>query len=183
MGSRGDAYDNAQAESFMSTLKTELVDRRFWPTRNDARQAIFDYIEGWYNPRGRHSALGHMSPADHEKITRRQRRLTKSLHPSGSTPPLPIAVPADAHAPSTPPLRSSVPNRRPRKRPAQAHRLCTQPAPFTSLHDANPRLVSSRRLGRAGAARSWRASSTRLDRQPGGERRTPRRTRGRPGLP
>ena len=69
MGSRGDAYDNAQAESFVSTLKTELIDRRSWPTRNDARQAIFDYIEGWYNPRRRHSALGYKSPAEYEKIT------------------------------------------------------------------------------------------------------------------
>ena len=69
MGSRGDAYDNAQAESFMSTLKTELVDRRSWPTRDAAQRAIFDYIEGWYNPRHRHSALGYMSPADYEKTT------------------------------------------------------------------------------------------------------------------
>jgi putative transposase len=69
MGSRGDAYDNAQAESFMSTLKTELIDRRSWPTRDDARRAIFDYIEGWYNPRRRHSALGYQSPAEYEKMT------------------------------------------------------------------------------------------------------------------
>jgi putative transposase len=62
MGSRGDAYDNAQAESFMSTLKTELIDRRSWPTRDDARRAIFDYIEGWYNPHRRHSALGYKAP-------------------------------------------------------------------------------------------------------------------------
>jgi transposase InsO family protein len=53
----------------MSTLKTELIDRRSWPTRDDARRAIFDYIEGWYNPRRRHSALGYQSPADYEKIT------------------------------------------------------------------------------------------------------------------
>lgn len=66
MGSRGDAYDNAQAESFMATLKTELIDRRSWPTRDDARRAIFDYIEGWYNPRRRHSALGYHSPAEYE---------------------------------------------------------------------------------------------------------------------
>jgi len=68
MGSRGDAYDNAQAGSFMSTLKTELIDRRSWPTRDDARRAIFDYIEGWYNPRRRHSALGYKSPIEYEKI-------------------------------------------------------------------------------------------------------------------
>jgi putative transposase len=69
MGSRGDAYDNAQAESFMSTLKTELIDRRSWPTRDDARRAIFDYIEGWYNTHRRHSALGYHSPAHYENIT------------------------------------------------------------------------------------------------------------------
>jgi putative transposase len=66
MGSRGDAYDNALAESFMSTLKTELVDRRSWPTRQQARTAIYDDIEGWYNPRRRHSALGYLSPAEFE---------------------------------------------------------------------------------------------------------------------
>jgi putative transposase len=69
IGSRCDAYDNAQAESFMTTLKTELIDRRSWPTRDVARRAIFDYIEGWYNPRRCHSALGYHSPADYEKIT------------------------------------------------------------------------------------------------------------------
>jgi putative transposase len=66
MGSRGDAYDNALAESFMATLKTELIDRRSWPTRHAARTAIYDYIEGWYNPRRRHSALGYQSPAQFE---------------------------------------------------------------------------------------------------------------------
>jgi len=65
MGSRG-AYDNALAESFMSTLKTELVDRRSWPSRHQARTALYDYIEGWYNPRRRHSALGYLSPAEFE---------------------------------------------------------------------------------------------------------------------
>lgn len=72
MGSRGDAYDNALAESFMSTLKTELVDRRSWPTRQAARTAIYDYIEGWYNPRRRHSALGYLSPAEFEAQHHRQ---------------------------------------------------------------------------------------------------------------
>ncbi len=60
------AYDNALAESFMSTLKTEVVDRRSWPTRQAARMAIYEYIEGWYNPRRRHSALGYLSPAQFE---------------------------------------------------------------------------------------------------------------------
>jgi putative transposase len=73
MGSRGDAYDNALAESFMATLKTELIDRRSWPTRQAARTAIYDYIEGWYNRRRRHSALGYLSPAEFEAQHHRRR--------------------------------------------------------------------------------------------------------------
>jgi putative transposase len=68
MGSVGDAYDNALAESFIATLKTELVDRRSWPTRQQVRVAVYDYIEGFYNPRRRHSALGYLSPAEFERI-------------------------------------------------------------------------------------------------------------------
>jgi putative transposase len=60
------------AESFMPTLKTELIDRRSWPTRQAARTAIYDYIEGWYNPRRRHSALGYLSPAEFERIHHRR---------------------------------------------------------------------------------------------------------------
>jgi putative transposase len=66
MGTVGDAYDNAMAESFFATLECELIDRRSWPTKTDARMALFTYIEGWYNPRRRHSALGQMSPANFE---------------------------------------------------------------------------------------------------------------------
>jgi putative transposase len=72
MGSVGDAYDNAMVESFFATIKTELLDRRSWPTRQEARLAIYEYIEGWYNPRRRHSALGYRSPADYEKIHRKE---------------------------------------------------------------------------------------------------------------
>jgi len=50
MGSVGDAYDNAVAESFFATLETELIDRHSWRTRADARLAVFDFIEAWYNP-------------------------------------------------------------------------------------------------------------------------------------
>jgi putative transposase len=63
MGRVGSAYDNALAESFVATLKTELLYRSSWPTRLVARTAIFEYIEGFYNTRRRHSALGHLSPA------------------------------------------------------------------------------------------------------------------------
>jgi putative transposase len=72
MGSVGDAYDNAMVESFVATLKTELIDRRSWPTRQEARLAIYEYIEAWYNPRRRHSAPGYRSPADYEKIHRKE---------------------------------------------------------------------------------------------------------------
>ena len=67
MGSTGDAYDNALAESFFATLETELIDRSSWRTRADARLAVFDYIEAFYNPRRRHSSLGQVSPAEFER--------------------------------------------------------------------------------------------------------------------
>jgi transposase InsO family protein len=68
MGSRGDAYDNAAAESFMSTIKAELIHRKSWKTKDEARLAIFRYIEGFYNPLRRHSALGYLSPVEYEKM-------------------------------------------------------------------------------------------------------------------
>jgi len=67
MGSVGDANDNAMAESFFATLKTELLDRQRWMTRMQLRAAIFDYIEVFYNRRRRHSALGHLSPIEFER--------------------------------------------------------------------------------------------------------------------
>ena len=67
MGSVGDAYDNAVAESFFETLQRELLDRRSWPTRRMLQTAVFDYIEGWYNRRRRHSALGQLSPDEFER--------------------------------------------------------------------------------------------------------------------
>ena len=68
MGRVGSAYDNALAESFVATLKTELLYRSSWPTRQVARTAIFEYIEGFYNTRRRHSALGYLSPAEFEEV-------------------------------------------------------------------------------------------------------------------
>jgi putative transposase len=62
MGTVGDAYDNAMAESFFATLECELIDRRSWKNQSEARTAVFSWIEGWYNPRRLHSALGYMSP-------------------------------------------------------------------------------------------------------------------------
>lgn len=69
MGSRGDCYDNAVAESFFATLKKELVNRRSWPTRRELGAAVFEYIEVFYNRERRHSTLGYRSPVDYEMIT------------------------------------------------------------------------------------------------------------------
>jgi len=68
MGSVGDAYDNAMAESFFATLECELINRRRFRTQVEARHAIFRFIESWYNPRRRHSALGNKSPVSYEKL-------------------------------------------------------------------------------------------------------------------
>jgi putative transposase len=69
MGSRGDCWDNAVAESFFATLKKELIRRQSWPTRAELRTAVFDYIEIFYNATRRHSTLGMLSPADYENST------------------------------------------------------------------------------------------------------------------
>jgi len=67
MGSVGDAYDNAMCESFFATLECELLDRSRFRTPAEARLAVFDFIEGWYNPRRRHSALAYLSPVAYER--------------------------------------------------------------------------------------------------------------------
>jgi putative transposase len=70
MGTVGDAYDNALAESFFASLECELLDRRSFKGKAEARLAVFTWIEGWYNPRRRHSALGHQSPINYERRNR-----------------------------------------------------------------------------------------------------------------
>jgi putative transposase len=69
MGSRGDCFDNAALESFHATIKKDLIHRRAWPTKTEARTAVFEYIETFYNRRRRHSRLGMLSPADFENRT------------------------------------------------------------------------------------------------------------------
>jgi transposase InsO family protein len=66
MGSRGDAYDNAACESVISTLKVEWIKRHRYRSRDEARLSTFRYIETFYNPRRRHSALGGISPDEFE---------------------------------------------------------------------------------------------------------------------
>ena len=67
MGSIGDAYDNAMAESFFATLEREVLNRRRFRSQAEARMAIFQWLEGWYNPHRRHSALGYRSPINYER--------------------------------------------------------------------------------------------------------------------
>jgi putative transposase len=67
VGSVGDAYDNAMAESFFATLECELLNRRSFQTQAEAKLAVFEYIEGFYNFRRRHSSLGYRSPIRFEK--------------------------------------------------------------------------------------------------------------------
>lgn len=67
MGTVGDALDNAPAESFYATLQTELLNRSRWPTRRSLTTAIFSFIEGFYNRKRRHSALGYLSPDEYER--------------------------------------------------------------------------------------------------------------------
>jgi putative transposase len=67
MGSVGDCFDNALCESFFATLECELLDRRRFKNQEEARRAVFEFLEGWYNLHRRHSALGYLSPAEFEK--------------------------------------------------------------------------------------------------------------------
>jgi putative transposase len=67
MGSVGDCYDNAMCESFNATLECELLVQNRFKTQREASLAIFDFIEGWYNPHRRHSALGYLSPNNFER--------------------------------------------------------------------------------------------------------------------
>lgn len=76
VGRKGECWDNAVAESFFATLKRELVDTRAWPTHARLHRAVFEWIEGWYNTRRLHSALGYRTPAeadrDHQHTTAAQ---------------------------------------------------------------------------------------------------------------
>jgi putative transposase len=68
MGTVADCYDNAMCESFFATLECELLDRTRFKTQAEAKLAVFDFIEGWYNPHRRHSAIGYKSPAKFEQL-------------------------------------------------------------------------------------------------------------------
>ena len=67
MSKKGDCYDNAMIESFWATLKEECFEKRIFSSRNEAKTAIFEYIEIYYNRKRRHSSLGYLSPVHYEK--------------------------------------------------------------------------------------------------------------------
>jgi hypothetical protein len=67
MGSVGDGYDDALAENFFATLEYQRLDRRRFRDHAEARMAVFDFIEAWYNPYRRHSRIGYDSPVNYEK--------------------------------------------------------------------------------------------------------------------
>src|ERR1700719_659634 len=71
MGSVGDCYDNAMAESFWATLEREVLSRQRFKTQAEAKMAVFEWIEGWYNPHRRHSSLGYRSPVNYERAHQR----------------------------------------------------------------------------------------------------------------
>ena len=71
MGSVGDAFDNAMAESFFASLERELLNRRRFHSQAEAKMAVFEWIEGWYNPHRRHSSIGYRSPVNYERAHQR----------------------------------------------------------------------------------------------------------------
>ena len=125
MGSVGDCYDNAVCEAFHATIKKERIYRRSWPTRAEARTAVFEYIEGWYNPRRRHSTLGYLSPAEFERHHAEHLALALQATNSGNgsvavTAPKPsdglttrrvatVGVDFAAHGPISPEIVAGVP--------------------------------------------------------------------------
>ena len=78
-GSAGDCFDNAMAESLFAPLECELIERRKFRTQAEARMAIFEFVEAWYNPRRRHSALGYLSPNEFERAAAKD-----ATHPAGT---------------------------------------------------------------------------------------------------
>lgn len=119
MGSVGDAYDNAMAESFFASLECELIDRRVWKTFAQARMEIFTWIEGWYNPRRRHSALGQKSPISFERAHALKRSRVDSPNvdglPNGCFAPVDKPPQACLEQPSACPQASPLDNPAPER--------------------------------------------------------------------
>jgi putative transposase len=98
MGAKGSCFDNAVLESFHATIKKDLIHRRSWPTKAEARVAVFDYIEAFYNRRRRHSTLGMLSPAEFETGTLRTDGASLAASRLASINKRMITTPSEAHA-------------------------------------------------------------------------------------
>lgn len=85
MGSVGDAYDNAMAESFFATLEREVLDRYRFRSPAEAKMVVFEWLEGWYNPHRRHSGLGYRSPVNYERAHHQAKaRMAELLPPAAA---------------------------------------------------------------------------------------------------
>jgi transposase InsO family protein len=111
MGSVGDAYDNAMCESFFATLECDLLDRCRFKTQAEARSAAFLFIEGFYNPRRRHSSIGYLSPIDYE----RRHQTTTAIDSDAHKPAAVLAAVKDK--PFGRPQEAAVLDRRCARRP------------------------------------------------------------------
>jgi len=125
MGSVGDAYDNALCESFFATLERELLDRHRFRTQVEARMAVFQYVEGWYNPHRLHSGLGYLSPIDFERRAR------------GATPVL--SAVSDPNEESTPRSRGE---KSPPRAPPERSRPISKPGRRGSKANIKPKPVT-----------------------------------------
>jgi putative transposase len=128
MGSVGDCFDNAMCESFFATLECELLNRRSFRTQVEARMAVFDFIEGWYNPHRRHSALDYHSPNDYERLHRSDanQAVSSAAAACGAGPPKDTASGAPQDAASADPKPLSFPAPAPNRVRAGAEKLESQ---------------------------------------------------------
>ena len=144
-GSVGDCFDNAMAESFFATLECELIDRRSFRSQAEARMAVFEFLEGWYNSRRRHSALSYLSPNDFERAatTPHASSLEDATPPSFSVPRASAAMSqnADSRGTESPIDILTGAHRWPPPAPCKDHPLLTQrrkPSPVHQIGVAPP---------------------------------------------
>ena len=129
MGSRGDCFDNAVAESFFATLKKELIHGRTWPSKAELRTEVFEYIEVFFNRRRRHSTLGFLSPAQFETITHQHH-----LEDTATRLNHPVSTEAGELQPSSPERSAKA---RPHAKPA-APSNATSPTSSTDAYTPGP---------------------------------------------
>ena len=135
MGTVGDAYDNAMAESFFATLECELIDRRVWKTHTEARLAIFTWIESWYNPHRRHSSIGYLSPINFERQhAQRQKDTAHQPQPEQNGLPTGCCAPVDKPPHVRREGTSACPQAGPVDNPAPVH---------SNYHDPHVNLVDN----------------------------------------